>query len=75
MFIARFDMVPVGEWPQPDRSSAQMWTQILGPNHEFEVQVRERSGYGEGHKWTFKLTESEVMLAMAAEDLGEEKGQ
>jgi hypothetical protein len=74
MFIARFDMSAVGEWPQPDRTSAQFWTQILGPNRKFEVQVRERIEYGVGHKWTFNLTDSEILLAMAAEDLGSDKG-
>ncbi|KAF1955200.1 cytochrome P450 [Byssothecium circinans] len=74
VFIARFDMKPVFDnWPQPDRSSAQFWTQVLEPNREFEVKVSEKEGLlgQQKHKWEFKLSESEVVLAMAAEDLGE----
>jgi cytochrome P450 len=73
MFIARFDMQPIGEWPEPDRKNAQLWTQILGTSGDFEVEVREREEFRGRHKWTFDLTESEMLFAMAAEDLAEEK--
>lgn len=69
MFIARFDITPVGAWPSPDRHSAQIWTQILEPNAEFEVEVCKRKDLEAAHKWDFKLSESEIFLAMAAEDL------
>ncbi|KAF2708582.1 putative cytochrome P450 [Pleomassaria siparia CBS 279.74] len=72
VFIARFDMLPVGSWPPPDRGNAQFWTQILGPNLDFEVEIHERKELkGVKDKWAFQLSESKVVFAMAAEDLNE----
>lgn len=68
-FIARFDLTPVGSWPPPDQSGVQFWMQIIEPHKNFEVEVSERERFGDDHTWGFHLSESKILLAMAAEDL------
>ena len=79
MLIARFDVAPVGGkgWPDPDVRNVKLWSQIVEPDNDFEVEVTERRQEPEGrkHKWAFGLTNSEVLLALAAEDLSEPSGK
>jgi cytochrome P450 len=71
MFIARFDMEPNGPWPLPDRSNLTFFHQIIAPDEKLQVTVKEREGLGGNHEWTFLLSDSEILLAMVAEDAGE----
>lgn len=68
MFIARFDVKPVGAWPQPNPKSAKLWSQILEPDAEFEIEIEERKGV-ENTAWVFRLSDSDILFAMAAEDI------
>jgi hypothetical protein len=73
MFIARFDMKPVGSWPPPIPSSAPLWAQIVQPDLDFEVDVSVRKDLAGRSEWGFQLSESTVLLPMVAEDLEEGK--
>ena len=73
MFIARFDIKAVGSWPSPIPNSAPLWAQVVQADLEFEVDVTARKGLAGKYEWGFHLSESRVVLSMAAEDLEEGK--
>lgn len=67
ILIARFDLKPVGCWPEPNRTNPKLRAPILELPHDFEVDVSEIEGWKE-HKWRIGFGEGSSVLAMAAED-------
>ncbi|KAF2118645.1 cytochrome P450 [Lophiotrema nucula] len=68
MFIARFEMEPVGGWPSPVVTDVKIWAQIIEPHMDLEVDIRARDLGAGKHVWEFGLTDSELQFALAAED-------
>ncbi|MCJ1391523.1 hypothetical protein MMC18_004387 [Xylographa bjoerkii] len=68
MFLMRYEMTPVeGRWPHMTADKTHAVATVEMPDHEIEVEVKVRQGFEEG-KWAFRLDNSEVVFATAAED-------
>ncbi|PVH95591.1 putative cytochrome P450 [Periconia macrospinosa] len=68
VFIARFEMVPVGGvWKQPSTINTNVAAVVMQPDEDVEVEVTTRKGF-EDVEWVVKLRESEKMFAMVTED-------
>lgn len=69
MFLMRYDMVPLeGRWPQMTADKTHAVAAVEQPDYEIEAEVKARRGFEEG-EWAFRLDNSDVVFATAAEDL------
>lgn len=69
VFIARFDMKPVGggDWKQPTTLNTNVAAVVMEPDDDVRVEVKVRPGF-EGVKWNIELDRSEKVFAMVTED-------
>ncbi|MCJ1244535.1 hypothetical protein MMC30_001733 [Trapelia coarctata] len=54
--------------PQMTAEKAHVVAAVEQPDYEIEVKVKARKGFEEG-EWSFRLDDSDVVFATAAEDL------
>ncbi|KAK0703699.1 putative cytochrome P450 [Lasiosphaeria miniovina] len=72
VFIARFDMKPVGDngWKLPTTTNTNVASVIMEPDYDVQVDVRTRPGM-EGVRWDIGLRKSDKIFAMVTEDNAE----
>ncbi|KAK3362181.1 putative cytochrome P450 [Lasiosphaeria ovina] len=65
VFIARFDMKPVGDngWKLPTTTNTNVASVIMEPDYDVQVDVRTRPGM-EGVRWDIGLRKSDKIFAM-----------
>ena len=69
MFLMRYEMVPVeGHWPQMTADKTHAVAAVEQLDYEIEAEVKARMGFEDG-EWAFRLDNSDVVFATAAEDL------
>ena len=69
MFLIRYEMMPLkGRWPQMTADNTHAVAAVEQPDYEIEAEVKVRSGFEDG-EWAFRLDNSDVVFATAAEDL------
>lgn len=69
MFVMRYDVVPAdgGRWPKMTGEKTHAISAVEQPDSEVEVEVWGRREFEEG-EWAFRLDNSDVVFATAAED-------
>ena len=67
IFVLRYDMRACNGWKLPDTHKTSMASAVMEPDSDIKVQVSFRAGF-ERDEWAFGLKDSEVVLAIAAED-------
>lgn len=69
MMIMRYDLIPVagGTWVAPKTENTNIAAVVMEPDTDIEVTVVPRPGFEDG-EWEFKLADSEMVFAVAAED-------
>ncbi|KAK8108112.1 uncharacterized protein PG998_010125 [Apiospora kogelbergensis] len=68
LFIARFDMKPVGgAWKHPSTMNTNVAAVVMQPDDDIEVEVMTREGF-EDAKWSINLRKSEKVFSMVTED-------
>ena len=71
MFIMRYEITPPnGRWVAPTTENSNIAAVIMEPDSEIEFEITTRKGYEEG-AWAFSLADSEMIFAVAAEDLAD----
>jgi cytochrome P450 len=68
VFIARFDMTPVGGvWKHPSTINTNVAAVVMQPDDDIDVKIKTRQGF-ENVKWVINLHKSEKIFAMVTED-------
>ena len=68
VFIARFDMTPVGGvWKHPSTINTNVAAVIMQPDDDIEVEIKTRKCF-EDVRWDISLHKSEKIFAMVTED-------
>ncbi|MCJ1251288.1 hypothetical protein MMC30_008520 [Trapelia coarctata] len=69
MFIMRYELTPAsGSWSPPTHTKTNIAAAVMEPDHDLPVTVEPRAGFEDG-SWAFRLADSEMVFAVAAEDL------
>ncbi|MCJ1433380.1 hypothetical protein MMC27_002740 [Xylographa pallens] len=68
-FIMRYELTPeAGCWSSPTHAKTNIAAAVMEPDYDLSVKVEPRAGFEDG-TWAFKLADSEIVFAVAAEDL------
>ena len=68
-FVMRYELVPeAGCWSSPTHAKTNIAAAVMEPDYDLSVRAEPRPGIEDG-TWAFKLADSEIVFAAAAEDL------